>query len=76
MDSSVKWQKKYTVFFNNLPKITDKKLEKNLAMVNTLSQEEKSSELNSTKRLEELKVKYYFLKEQLHRFKDTIKKHH
>ena len=43
------------------------------AMIDTLSQEEKSSKSNSTERLEELKVKYYFLKEKLHIFKDKIK---
>ena len=62
-------------FSNNLPKNWIRNYEKNLVMVNKLSQEEKSSKLNSTERLEELKVKYYLLKEQLHGFKDTIKKH-
>ena len=62
-------------FSNNLPKNWIRNYEKNVAAINKLSELEKSSKLNSTERLEELKVKYYSLKEQIHGFKDTIKKH-
>ena len=60
-------------FSNSLPKYWIKNYEKNMVAINTLIASEESSESSSTKHLEELKVKYYSLKEQLHGFKDTIK---
>ena len=62
-------------FSNSLPKYWIRNYEKNMVAINTLIASEESSESSSTKHLEELKVKYYSLKEQLHGFKDTIKKH-
>ena len=61
-------------FSNNLPKNWIRNYEKNIAMIDTLIEYETKSKSNSTESLNVLESQYYLLKEELDKFKDTIKK--